>query len=234
MGQDQLDFLIFGAHADDAEIGMGATIAKHTAAGFKVGICDLTYAELSSNGSVDSRKKEAEQAAAILGITMRSNLGLPDRGLFLKEAYIERITYEIRAHQPKIVFAPYWQDRHPDHVACSQLIQEAVFNAKLRKYLPDAQAFQVQQLYFYFINDAAEADLLVDVSDSYGKKIAALEAYGSQFVTAGEGNDYVSTPLNQGYVERVEARDRLMGQKRMVNYAEGFVSKQPILVDMFR
>ncbi|SEB63515.1 bacillithiol biosynthesis deacetylase BshB1 [Paenibacillus sp. GP183] len=234
MGPTQLDILIFGAHADDAEIGMGATIAKHTAAGFKVGICDLTYAELSSNGSVESRKNEAEQASAILGITMRSNLGLPDRGLLLKETFIERITNEIRALQPKIVFAPYWQDRHPDHVACSQLIQEAVFNAKLRKYLPDAKAFQVEQLYFYFINDVVEADLLVDVSDCYGKKIAALEAYRSQFVTAGEGNDYVSTPLNQGYVERVEARDRLMGQKRMVGYAEGFISKQPQLVDMFR
>jgi N-acetylglucosamine malate deacetylase 1 len=234
MGQSQLDILIFGAHADDAEIGMGATIAKHTAAGFKVGICDLTYAELSSNGSVESRIQEAEQASDILGITMRSNLGFPDRGLLLKETFIERITYEIRAHQPKIVFAPYWQDRHPDHVACSQLIQEAVFNAKLRKYLPDAQASQVEQLYFYFINDVVEADLLVDVSNFYGKKIAALEAYRSQFVMAGEGNDYVSTPLNQGYLKRVEARDRLMGQKRMVGYAEGFISRQPHLVDLFR
>src|ERR1700731_3311729 len=101
MGQSQLDILIFGAHADDAEIGMGATIAKHTAAGFRVGICDLTYAELSSNGSVESRKREAEQASVILGITMRSNLGLPDRGLLLKESFIERITYEIRTHQPR-------------------------------------------------------------------------------------------------------------------------------------
>jgi N-acetylglucosamine malate deacetylase 1 len=234
MGQSPLDILIFGAHADDAEIGMGATIAKHTAAGLRVGICDLTYAELSSNGSVETRKKEAEQAAAVLGISVRSNLGLPDRGLYLKEAYLERITYEIRAHQPKIVFAPFWQDRHPDHVACSKLIEEAVFNAKLRKYLPDAEPVQVQQLYFYFINDVVEAHLLVDVSDIYAKKISALEAYRSQFITPGQGNDYVSTPLNQGYVERVEARDRLMGQKRMVSHAEGFVSRQPLLVDLFR
>jgi bacillithiol biosynthesis deacetylase BshB1 len=231
---EPLDILIFGAHADDAEIGMGATIAKHTAAGLRVGVCDLTYAEMSSNGTVDLRKEEAEEASAILGLTMRSNLGLPDRGLFLKEAYIERITMEIRAHRPRIVFAPYWQDRHPDHIACSGLLQEAVFNAKLRRYLPDIEAVNVQQFYFYFINDVYEADLLIDVSDCYDKKIAALQAYRSQFIASGQGNDYVSTPLNQGYVERVEARDRLMGQKRMVTYAEGFVSKQPLLVDMFR
>jgi bacillithiol biosynthesis deacetylase BshB1 len=233
MGQ-QLDILIFGAHADDAEIGMGATIAKHTAAGYKVGVCDLTYAEMSSNGTVETRREEAKAASAILGLTMRSNLGLPDRGLFLKEQYIKRITLEIRAHQPKMVFAPYWQDRHPDHVACSQLIQEAVFNAKLRRYLPDTEAVQVQQLYFYFINDVYEADMLVDVSGCYDKKIAALKTYRSQFTASGQTGDYVATPLNQGYVERVEARDRLMGQKQMVTYAEGFVSRQPLLVDMFR
>ncbi|MBD0380556.1 bacillithiol biosynthesis deacetylase BshB1 [Paenibacillus sedimenti] len=227
---DSLDILIFGAHADDAEIGMGATIAKHAASGLRVGICDLTYAEMSSNGTVEIRKEEAEKAAKILGLTMRSNLGLPDRGLSLTQAYIERITLEIRKHKPRIVFAPYWQDRHPDHIACSHLIQEAVFNAKLRNYAPATEPVNVQQLYFYFINDVYEADLMVDVTESYDAKIAALSAYRSQFVT---GQDTVATPLNQGYVERVEARDRLMGQKRMITYAEGFVSKLPLLVDRF-
>ncbi|MEW9698957.1 bacillithiol biosynthesis deacetylase BshB1 [Paenibacillus sp. SI8] len=227
---DSLDILIFGAHADDAEIGMGATIAKHTAAGYRVGICDLTYAEMSSNGTVEKRIEEAEQAASILGLSMRSNLGLPDRGLSLTQAYIERITLEIRKHRPRIVFAPYWQDRHPDHIACSHLVQEAVFNAKLRRYAPESEPVNVQQLYFYFINDVYEADLMVDVTNEYDKKIAALSAYRSQFVT---GHDTVATPLNQGYVERVEARDRLMGQRRMLHYAEGFVSKLPLLVEHF-
>ncbi|MFD0694798.1 bacillithiol biosynthesis deacetylase BshB1 [Paenibacillus sp. GCM10027628] len=223
-----LDILIFGAHADDAEIGMGGSIAKHTAAGLRVGICDLTYAEMSSNGNVELRKEEAEQAASILGLAMRSNLGLPDRGLSISQEHIERITLEIRKHKPRIVFAPYWQDRHPDHIACSHLIQEAVFNAKLRKYAPAAEPVNVEQLYFYFINDVYEADLMIDVTECYEAKIAALSAYRSQFVL---GQDTVATPLNQGYVERVEARDRLMGQKRMIPYAEGFVSKLPLLVD---
>jgi N-acetylglucosamine malate deacetylase 1 len=227
---DSLDILIFGAHADDAEIGMGATIAKHTAAGYRIGICDLTYAEMSSNGTVEKRMEEAEQAADILGLAMRSNLGLPDRGLSLTQAYIERITMEIRKHRPRIVFAPYWQDRHPDHIACSHLIQEAVFNAKLRKYAPESEPVNVQQLFFYFINDVYEADLMVDVTNWYDKKINALSAYRSQFIT---GQDTVATPLNQGYVERVEARDRLMGQKRMIHYAEGFVSKLPLLIERF-
>ena len=113
----KLDILIFGAHADDAEIGMAGTIAKHTAAGLSVGICDLTQAEMSSNGTVDLRKQEAEQAAGILDLKVRTNLGLPDRGLFVTPEHIERVTAEIRKFSPSIVFAPYWEDRHPDHVA---------------------------------------------------------------------------------------------------------------------
>lgn len=225
-----LDILIFGAHADDAEIGMGATIAKHTKSGLKVGLCDLTYAEMSSNGTVETRIEEAELAASILGVKVRTNLGLPDRGLFATEANIERVTQEIRKFKPRIVFAPYWQDRHPDHVACSGLVQEAVFNAKLRKYLPDSEPVNVEQMYFYFINDVYEADLMVDVTDYYDEKIASLSAYRSQFIT---GHGTVATPLNQGYIERVEARDRVLGQKRLLMYAEGFVSKLPLVVDRF-
>ncbi|NOU72045.1 bacillithiol biosynthesis deacetylase BshB1 [Paenibacillus sp. LMG 31458] len=227
---ESLDILIFGAHADDAEIGMGATIAKHTKRGLKVGLCDLTYAEMSSNGTVETRIEEAELAASILGVKVRTNLGLPDRGLFATQANIERITQEIRKFKPRIVFAPYWQDRHPDHVACSGLVQEAVFNAKLRKYLPDSEPVNVEQMYFYFINDVYEADLMVDVTDCYDEKITALSAYRSQFIT---GQGTVATPLNQGYIERVEARDRILGQKRLLTYAEGFVSKLPLVVDRF-
>lgn len=212
---------------------MGGTIAKHTAAGLRVGICDLTQAEMSSNGTVESRRKEAEEASRILGLTVRTNLGLPDRRLYATKDNIDAITLEIRKHRPRIVFAPYWQDRHPDHVACSQLVQEAVFNAKLRRYLPSVEPVQVEQLLFYFINDAYEADLVVDVTETYEAKSASLRAYETQFNAAGGGSGYVSTPLNQGYLERVEARDRLLGQRLLIPYAEGFVSKLPIVVDLF-
>lgn len=230
---EPLDILVFGAHPDDAEIGMGATIAKHTAAGLKVGVCDLTNAEMSSNGTVESRRKEAEESSRILGLAGRSVLGLPDRGLYACKEQIDAITLEIRRLRPRIVFAPYWQDRHPDHVMCSHLVRDAVFNAKLRRYLPDTQPVTVEQLYFYFINDVYEADLLVDVTDCYERKLEALRAYRSQFDAAAGGNDVVQTPLNQGFLEKVKARDRVLGQKRLIPYAEGFVSQVPLLVQLF-
>lgn len=227
----KLDILIFGAHADDAEIGMAGTIFKHTSAGVSVGICDLTAAEMSSNGSVELRKQEAEHAAKVLGLSVRSNLGLPDRGLFVTPENIEKITAEIRKYSPSIVFAPYWEDRHPDHIACSKLVEEAVFNAKLRRYMPDQPAVKVDELFFYFINDLGSTDLVVDVSDHYTKKEEALSCYRSQFEKSGK--DSVSTPLTEGYIERVRARDALLGQRKLIPYAEGFASKTPYIVHLF-
>lgn len=228
-----LDMLIFGAHPDDAEIGMGGTICKHTTAGYRVGICDLTYAEMSSNGNVEIRQQEANLASGALGLAERSNLGLPDRGLWVNASNVAAVTQEIRKHKPRVVFAPYWEDRHPDHIACSKLVQEAVFNAKLRRYEPETEAHTVEALYFYFINDVFEADLLVDISGVHELKMKALQAYRSQFETVGSHNDYVHTPLNQGYLERIIAKDHMLGQKRMVAFAEGFVTKVPYLIQQF-
>lgn len=230
----QLDILVIGAHPDDAEIGMGGTIAKHVEAGRLVGICDLTFAEMSSNGTVPLRKEEAETSAKVLGLAVRSNLGLPDRGLQLVKEQLDEITLAIRKYRPRTVFAPYFKDRHPDHVMCSQMVKEAVFSAKLRNYLPDTiPSHQVDNLYYYFINEVAEPDLLVDVSSQYARKQEALKAYKSQFTEGANRKEYVPTPLNQGYLEHVEARDRLMGHKKNVKYAEGFVSELPYLINLF-
>ncbi|PQP82004.1 bacillithiol biosynthesis deacetylase BshB1 [Paenibacillus sp. PCH8] len=225
-----LDILIFGAHADDAEIGMGGTIAKHTAAGLKVGVCDLTRAEMSSNGTVERRTEEAEQASSILGLSCRTNLALPDRGLYITPEHVQAVTAEIRRHAPRMVFAPYWEDRHPDHVHCSKLVQEAVFNAKLRNYMPDMPAVQVKELYFYFINDIGPTDLIVDISEHYEQKENSLLSYRSQFE---RGDGVVSTPLNQGYIERVKARDSLLGQRSLIAFAEGFATITPYVVNQF-
>jgi bacillithiol biosynthesis deacetylase BshB1 len=221
--ENMLDILVFGAHPDDAEIGMGATIAKHSQAGLRVGICDLTQAEMSSNGTPLERQQEAAVAAELLGVRARFNLNLPDRGLFVEATQIEAITAMIRQTKPRIVFAPYWIDRHPDHIACSKLVEEAVFNAKLRKFLPSTEPVQVEQLYFYFIHEWPQPNVIIDVSDVHSLKMKALEAYSSQFTNSDRHT--VKTPLNQGYLSQIEARDRLLGQTYQFAYAEGFIKK---------
>jgi len=228
-----LDMLVFAAHPDDAEIGMGGTIVKHAQAGRSVGIVDLTYAEMSSNGNVETRQREAEQAGQILGLAARDNLGLPDRGLSGSSEQLAAMVASIRKYRPRIVFAPYFIDRHPDHIACSRLAQEAVFNAKLRKYAPELPAWTVDQLYFYFINDAHTPQLLIDISDVQETKMAALRAYRSQFTPEGNEADWVETPLTGAYLDNIVARDRLLGQPRKLQFAEGFIAKGPIALERF-
>lgn len=230
---DALDMLVFAAHPDDAEIGMGGTIAKHAQAGLAVGIVDLTYAEMSSNGNVETRQREAKQASETLGLAVRGNLGLPDRGLAGHPEQIAAMVAVIRKYRPRIVFAPYFIDRHPDHIACSRMAEEAVFNAKLRKVAPELPAWTVEQLYFYFINDAHVPQLLIDISDVQETKMAALRAYRSQFAPEGSEADWVETPLTGAYLDNIVARDRLLGQPRKLQYAEGFIAKGPIALDRF-
>lgn len=233
MSDIKLDMLVFAAHADDAEIGMGGTIVKHVQAGLKVGIVDLTRAEMSSNGDVDTRLREAAAASELLGLAVRDNLGLPDRRLAVVPEMIDRMVAAIRMYRPRLVFAPYGIDRHPDHVACSKMAEEAVFSAKLRRYMPELSAWNVDQLIFYFINDAHVPQLLVDISDTQEMKMNALRAYRSQFMPASDQADWVETPLTAAYLEAVVARDRLLGQPKRIAFAEGFIPKGPMTVDRF-
>ena len=229
MSKRKLDILAFGAHPDDVEIGMGGTIAKYANQGYKVGICDLTEAELSSNGTVEKRKEEAKKASQILGVSERIAMQLPDRGLIKTNQYIQQIVTVIRTYQPTIVFAPYFDDRHPDHGNCAFLVEEAVFSAGIKNFKDDKnlQPHRVQTVYFYMINGFHKPHFVVDISESMNKKLASLRAYTSQFIKSEEA---VDTPLVNGYIESVESRERLFGKEVGVRYAEGFISKIPLLI----
>ncbi|NHC39118.1 bacillithiol biosynthesis deacetylase BshB1 [Bacillus sp. MM2020_1] len=230
MNNQSLHALAFGAHPDDVEIGMAGTIARLTSEGKLVGICDLTDAELSSNGNTTLRKEEALQAAAILNVSMRTSLSLPDRGLYLKDQYIREIVKVIRTYKPRIVFAPYFEDRHPDHGNCAVLVEEAVFSSAIRKYVTEGNepAHRVERVYFYMINGFHKPDFTIDTTEYMDKKLQALRAYKSQFEQT-EGS--ISTPLVNGYIETVESRERMFGKQVGVTFAEGFKTKVPILLD---
>jgi bacillithiol biosynthesis deacetylase BshB1 len=231
MNPDNLDILAFGAHADDVEIGMGGTIAKFASIGKKIGICDLTRAELSSNGTVEIRIEESMKAAGILGVSVRETLNLPDRGLFYNQEYIKKIAEMIRKYRPALVFAPYMEDRHPDHGHCARLVEEAVFSAGIKKYETGGNfaPHKVKSLHFYMINGFHKPDFLIDISSFMDKKIAGLETYQSQFTRSPGSFD---TPLVNGYIETVAARESLFGKQAGVQYAEGFKVKNPLLVNM--
>jgi bacillithiol biosynthesis deacetylase BshB1 len=233
---DALSILAFGAHPDDVEIGAGGILALHAQAGEKVGICDLTEAEMSSNGTVATRTREASEAARILGVAVRLQLCLPDRGLRFEKEMIDAVVDCIRLTRPRILLAPHPDDRHPDHGWCARIVREAWFSAGLRHYQSrrnDLRAYRPQHLYYYFINDTHPAPVAVDVTSVYERKRSALTAYQSQFERREE---HVKTPLNNGsFLAAVEGRDALFGQQAGCRYAEGLVPAQILkLGDLMR
>ena len=229
MTASPVDLLVFGPHPDDIEIGLGGSVAKHAALGFAVGLCDLTAGEMGSNGTVDERLAEAESARAVLGAKWRVNLRWPDRQIASIDSDRMRAAAAlIREARPRTVAIPYWSDRHPDHVAASQVLTEAVFNAALRRYEAGAEPWKPSRVCYYFINDSVAPSLVIDVSDHYETKRRALACHRTQFSPSAP--DSVSTRLTSArFQQLIESRDAQFGAIAGVAFAEGLVVKDPIL-----
>jgi bacillithiol biosynthesis deacetylase BshB1 len=227
---EPVDLLVFGPHPDDIEIGLGGTVAKHAARGYRVGLCDLTAGEMGSNGTVDERLAEAEAARVVLGASWRVNLRWPDRG-------IDRISDRgrgaidlIRQARPRVVAVPYWADRHPDHGAASKVLSDAVFDSGLRRFEAAGDAWRPESVCFYFINDSASPSFVVDVSEHYETKRRALACHRTQFTTAAAGA--VATRLTaETFNQLIESRDAQFGALAGVRYAEGVIVREPVVRD---
>jgi bacillithiol biosynthesis deacetylase BshB1 len=223
-----IDLLVFGPHPDDLEIGLGGTIALHTALGMQVGLCDLTGGEMGSNGTPDQRLAEAEAARQALGAVWRENLHWPDRRIGKDPHHLDDAVAFIRRHRPRVVAVPYRRDRHPDHVAASDLLTEAVFNAGLRRYAAEGEAWKPDWICYYFINQAAAPSFVIDVSDYYDRKRAALDCHASQFTQrdAGATATRLNSPL---FRQLIESRDAQFGALAGVRWAEGVVVREPVI-----
>src|SRR5438477_5267326 len=148
-----LDLLVIAPHPDDAELGMGGAIVRFLAEGKRVGVLDLTDGEPTPHGSVEIRARETAAATAALGLTWRGSLGLPNRRLVNDLDSRTKLAGEIRRLRPRYLFAPYWEDTHPDHVAASALVDAARFWAKLTKSdLPGDPHFPARVIYYFSIH----------------------------------------------------------------------------------
>ena len=222
-----IDLLVFGPHPDDLEIGLGGTIARYAALNLRVGLCDLTTGEMGSNGTPEERVAEGDAARAALGAAWRENLRWPDRRIGKDPAHLDEAVAFIRRHQPRTIAVPYWSDRHPDHVAASEVLTEAAFNAGLRRYPGEGAAWKPDWICYYFINDSTAPSFLVDVSDQYERKRAALDCHASQFR---RGESAAATRLNTPlFRQLVESRDAQFGALAGVSWAEGLVVREPIV-----
>ena len=230
----QLDILAFGAHPDDVELSCGGTIAKEVSLGKKVGIVDLTRGELGTRGTAEIRDKEAKQAASILGVSMRENLGFRDGFFKNDEANQLEIIKILRKYRPKLVLCNAQTDRHIDHGRAALLIHEASFLSGLRKIdtvvdgMPQ-KPWRPSQVYHYIQWNNDPCDFVVDISDFIDKKMSAILAYGSQFYD--EKSKEPETPISsQQFLDSIQNRAADLGRMIGVGYAEGFTTQRQLAV----
>ena len=222
----KLDILVFAAHPDDAELGCSGTIAAQIAQGNKVGIIDFTQGEMGTRGTPELRLQEAEDAAKILGLTARENMGFQDVFFRDDEEHQLKLIQVIRKYQPEIVLANAVNDRHPDHGKGSSLASKASFMSGLAK----IETFQdgVMQspwrpkyVYHYIQNNYIEPDFIMDISDFWEIKIKSIAAFGSQFYNpkSKEPASFISSPE---FLPFIESRARELGHRINTKYGEGF------------
>ena len=231
---EQLDILAFGAHPDDVELSCGGTIAKEVSVGKKVGIVDLTRGELGTRGSADLRAKEARQAASILGVSVRENLGLRDGFFKNDEPHQLDIIKILRKYRPNVVLCNAQTDRHIDHGRAASLVHDACFLSGLRKietFIDDRpqKLWRPSQVYHYIQWNNTPCDFVVDISDFIDKKMASILSYGSQFYD--EKSKEPETPISsQQFLDSIQNRAADLGRIIGVGYAEGFTTQRQLAV----
>ncbi|MBE7698322.1 bacillithiol biosynthesis deacetylase BshB1 [Tenacibaculum finnmarkense] len=230
----KLDILAFGAHPDDVELGCGATIAKEIASGKKVGIIDLTRGELGTRGSAELRDIEAKNAAAILGVSVRENLGFAD-GFFKNDKEHQLAVIKmLRKYQPDIVLCNAVDDRHIDHPKGSDLVSNACFLSGLLK-IETILNGEVQEkwrpklVYHYIQWKNIAPDVVVDVTGFMDKKEKSVLAYASQFFDPKSKEP--ETPItSKNFTDSINYRAKDLGRLINVDFAEGFTSERYVAV----
>ncbi len=228
-----LDVLAFGPHPDDVEIGAGGILALHVEMGYRCGIVDLTAGEMGSNGTVEERQAEAQLAKEELGCLIRECLHLPDAHLETDRESIYRVIAALRRHRPAVVLAPYYRDdRHPDHSTTGELVRRAVYLSGLRRLPLEGEPFRPLKLFFFLLSVQREPDFIVDVSEVYAKKEAAIRAHRSQFYQ--HRSDRAVTLVNDPFFIRyIKSRDSYLGALIGAAWGEGLVvHEKPAVADL--
>jgi bacillithiol biosynthesis deacetylase BshB1 len=187
----RVDILAIGAHPDDVELVAGGTLIRAQMLGRSTGIIDLARGEMASRGTPELREKEAATAARLMGVSVRQNLRLPDGGIQNTPETRAKLAVVIRRLQPKVVITHSLHGRHPDHPMVAQLVRDACFVAGLKMIEPSTPAYRPLKVIhaLSFREDNQKPTFVVDISESFEKKLQAIAAYESQFgeaVQAGE------------------------------------------------
>ena len=222
---DKLDLLVIGAHPDDAEVHVGGILALAARNGLRGAILDLTSGDLGTRGSARTRKAEALAAAAILGV-QRIILDLPDARFDEGEASRLKLMEQIRALRPDVLILPAPEDRHPDHRRAFRLGREAAYYAGLKNYPCPGAPWRPRAVAWVGGETPGAPDLVVDVSAVWDQRMAAFDAFGSQFTAdPSQPPTRISDPA---FRRGVEGRAMHWGSLILVPWAEALWTERPV------
>jgi bacillithiol biosynthesis deacetylase BshB1 len=225
-----VDVLAIAAHPDDVEMTCGGTLVQLKARGKRFGIVDLTQGEMGTRGTRETRRRESERAAEILGANFRECLDFGDGGLAHTRQNELAIMDVIRREKPRLVITSYPEDRHPDHARAGRLVTDAAFYAGLRKIETAHSAHRPQQTIYFSTGDVHEPDFVVDITAAMETRRAAIREFASQFHSVGSPEP--ETVLSQKmFLEAIDARARHFGFLVGVEFAEGFLARRPPRID---
>lgn len=234
----KLDILAVGSHPDDVELSCAGTLAKEISRGKDVGIIDLTRGELGTRGTAKTRDAEAKEAAKILGVKMRHNMGFRD-GFFINDASHQmELIRLLRKYRPEIVFCNAVEDRHIDHGRGSKLVSDACFLSGLRRIETEwegekQEAWRPKNVYHYIQWKNIEPDFVVDISGFMEKKMDSVKAYKTQFFD--KDSSEPNTPISSdNFLDSITYRSRDLGRLIGTDHAEGFtVERYPAVDSIF-
>jgi bacillithiol biosynthesis deacetylase BshB1 len=219
------EILALGAHPDDVEVHVGGILALASDRGMKAGILDLTSGDLGTRGTAETRRSEAREAARILGVT-RTVLDFPDGRFTEEESYRLRLMAEIRRMRPRVLIIPAPDDRHPDHRRAHRLAREAAYYAGLKNYPCDGAPWRPEAIAWAGGENPGSPDLLVDVSAVWERRMAAFDAFGSQF--AQDATQPVTRIAHPAFRRGVLGRAMHWGSLRMCDWAEALWCERPV------
>lgn len=226
-----VDVLAIAAHRDDVELTCAGTLLRAADHGYRTGILDLTAGETGTLGSAGLRGEEAERAAAILGVSERRNAGLPDARLHNDEEARRAVVEQIRHFAPRVVILPFPVGRHPDHRVASELGRDACFLAGLAKYDATGAPHRPHKILYAlsYREDPVKPTFVVDISDQFARKLAAIRCYASQF--EGVKNAGEIFPTGQDLYSLIETQNAHYGSLIRRRYGEPFFTHETVLVD---
>jgi LmbE family N-acetylglucosaminyl deacetylase len=193
------------SHPDDETFGCGGTLALHAENGHHVGALSLTCSE-------EERRGELMNAAEALGID--EPVIFEERTIEPNQELVRRISDVIVERRPEVVITHLPFDYHREHRLAHELVKEAVeWAGHTTIYDP---AWKVERLLLMEVNTLIPSPhVIVDVSEAWPRKKAAIEAYASQLAKFQWG-------YYQGFMKK---KAELRGVQGGCRYAEAFLEE---------